>query len=140
MKGDPLPDQDHVARYCKPKTAPDGQPTGASFMLRPDEEFLSVNWLECFNRLDRQAQITQLRQNIVLKLAKAGKFAVLNVGETLEYVHTNSDNKTLAVLHEPMPEDASHSGIHRYGYGHEKDLVADLIAETVQEIHPAMEP
>jgi hypothetical protein len=40
MKGDPLPGKDHISRYCAPKTAPDGQPTGASFMLRKDEDFL----------------------------------------------------------------------------------------------------
>lgn len=138
MKGDLLPNQDHIARYCKPKTAPDGQPTAASFMLRPDDEFLSVDWLECFDLSDRQAQITQPRQNITLTLAKAGKFAVLNVENTVEHVHTNSDNQTLAVFHEPKPEDPCHSGIH--GYSHEDDLVAELIAEVVLEIHPAREP
>lgn len=138
MRGDPLPDRDHISRYCKPKTAPDGQPTGASFMLGRNDDFLSVNWLEYFGDIGREAQLARIRRHIPLTLAATGTLALLNVGKTVEYVHTNSGIQTLAVLHEPTPEDASHSGIH--GYKHEDDLVADLIAGTVQEIYPAREP
>lgn len=139
MKGDRLPDQDHVSRYCAPQTAPDGQPTGASFMLKPGHDFLSVNWLEYFASRDQQAQLTQLRQEIRMNLAVNGKFAVLNVGEVVDYVKENGpDNRLLSVLHEPNDDNPSHSGIH--GYGFEDDWVADLIAEVVQETYPAKEP
>jgi len=139
MKGEPLPDQDHVSRYCAPKTAPDGQPTGASFMLDPGHDFLSVNWLEYFDLPDQQAQLTQVRRVIRLNLAANGKFAVLNVGEVVNYVRENGpDNRLLSVLHEPNDDDPSHSGIH--GYGFEDDWVADLITEVVQETYPAREP
>lgn len=137
MRGDRLPAQDHISRYCRPKTLQeDGQPSRASFMLRPDEEFLSVNWLQYFDLPDRQAQITQVRQAIRLKLQAKAKIAVLNVGGILNRVHRNSD-RVLAVLHEPEQDDPSHSGIH--GYRHEDDLVADLIAEEVRETYPARE-
>ncbi len=135
MRGDRLPDQDHISRYCRPKTLQeDGQPSRASFMLRPDEEFLSVNWLEYFDLPDRQAQITQVRQVIRLKLQAKAKIAVLNVGGILDRIHRNSA-RVLAVLHEPEQDNPSHSGIH--GYTHEDDLVADLIAEEVRETYPA---
>ncbi len=103
-------------------------------MLRPNEEFLSVNWLEYFDLRDREAQITQVRQVIRLTLQATAKIAVLNVGGILDRVHRNSD-RVLAVLHEPEQDDPSHSGIH--GYRHEDDLVADLIAEEVRETCPA---
>jgi hypothetical protein len=139
MRGDRLPDQDHVSRYCRPKTLQeDGQPSGASFMLRPGEEFLSVNWLEYFDVPDRRAQITQVRRVLTLTRQTTAKIAVLNVGGILDHVHRNSD-RVLAVLHEPEQDDPSHSGIHGYGYGHEYDLVADLIAEEVRETYPAKE-
>lgn len=129
MRGDRLPNQDHISRYCRPKTLQeDGQPSRTSFMLRPNEEFLSVNWLEYFDLRDRQAQITQVRQVIRLTLQATAKIAVLNIGGILDRVHRNSD-RVLAVLHEPEQDDPSHSGIH--GYRHEDDLVADLIAEQV---------
>ena len=104
-------------------------------MIRPDEDFLSVNWLEYFGDIGREAQLAEIRRHIRLSLAVTGTFAILNVGKTVEYVRTNSDIQTFAVLYEPTPEDPSHSGIH--GYTHEDDLVADLIAETVQETHLA---
>ena len=139
MTKDPLPDQDHISRYCAPKTAPDGQPTGVSFMLKPSHHFLSVNWLEYFDFPDRQAQLTQVRQVIELALAANGRFAVLNVGEVIDYVSKNGpDNRLLSVLNEPTAGDPSHSGIH--GYGLEDDWVADLLAEIVQETYPAKEP
>ena len=137
MNGDRLPDQDHISRYCAPKTAPDGQPTGASFMLRREEEFLSINWMEHFGDIGREAQLTEIRKHIALSLAASGRFAVLNVGETIAQDQRNSEWK-LAVLHEPTPDDPSHSGVH--GYGHEDDLVADLIAEVVLKTYPAKQP
>jgi hypothetical protein len=134
MKGKPLPDHDHISRYCAPKTAQDGQPTGASFMLRQDEEFLSVNWMEYFGDIGIDAQINKIREYIELSLAASGLFAVLNVGEIIDQVQRNSERQ-IAVLYEPTPGDQSHSGV--YGYRYEDDLVADLIAEFVIETHPA---
>jgi len=134
MKGDPLPDQDHISRYCATKNAPDGKPTGASFMLGQDEEFLSVNWMEHFGDIGQDAQINKIREYIELSLAASGLFAVLNVGAILDQVQRNSEIQ-LAVLHEPTQGDPSHSGVH--GYRYEDDLIADLIAEIVIEIYPS---
>ena len=92
MRGDQLPYQDHISRYCAPKTLADGQPTGTSFMLRQDEEYLSVNWLEYFGHIGMSAQINQIREHIELSLASSGLFAVLNIGETIDYIQSNSEN------------------------------------------------
>lgn len=134
MKGDPLPDNDHISRYCAPKTALDGQPTGASFMIRKGEEFLSVNWMDHFGAADQKVQIAKIREHIELSLAKFGLFAVLNVGRVIDQVQRFGE-KQLAILHEPTQGDPSHSGV--YGYRHEDLLVAELIAEMVIEIYPS---
>ena len=141
MKGDPLPGKDHISRYCAPKTAPDGQPTGASFMPkkgedmpRKGEEFLSVNWMEHFGEIGQKAQIAKIREHIELSLARNGLFAVLNVGKVIDHIHRVGEKK-LAILHEPTQGDPSHSGVH--GYQHEDLLVAELIAEIVMEIYPS---
>jgi len=125
MSGRPLPDQDHIARYCKPKTLNEnGRPSRTAFMLKPDEDYLSVNWLEYFGEIEREEQLNKIRRHIQLSLAS-----------TLKHVHINSGMIDVSVLHEPTSEDPSHSGIH--GYGYEDDLIADLIAEVVLEIYPA---
>ena len=134
MRGDPLPGKDHISRYCAPKTAPDGQPTGASFILRMGEEFLSVNWMEHFGKTDQKAQIAKIREHIELSLAKYGLFAVLNVGRVIDQIQRFGEKK-LAILHEPTEHDPSHSGIN--GYQHEDLLVAELIAEMVLDIYPS---
>jgi len=41
------------------------------------------------------------------------------------------------MLHEPEEDDPSHSGI--YGFQYDDRLIADLIAEMVQETYPARE-
>jgi hypothetical protein len=136
MSAKPVPAPDHISRYCKPKTlGEDGQPSRTSFMLKPSESFLSVNWLEYYGDIGRESQLDKIRQHIQLSLAPTGKFAILNVGKTLKHIHLASGITDVSVLHEPTLEDPSHSGIH--GYTHEQDLVADLLAEVVQEIYPA---
>ena len=134
MKEDPLPGKDHISRYCAPKTAPDGQPTGASFMPKKDDEYLSVNWMEHFGETDQKTQISKIREHIELTLAKNGLFAILNVGKVIDQIRRFGE-KMLAILHAPTPGDPSHSGV--YGYQHEDFLVAELIAEIVIEIYPS---
>ena len=73
-----------------------------------------------------------------MTLGAKAKIAVLNVGEIINYVHTQSpDARNLKVLCEPEEDDPSHSGIH--GFRYDDHLIAELIAETVQEIYPARE-
>ena len=136
LKNDHLPFDNHISRYCKPKTLSEEKPTGASFMLRENEQHLSVNWLEHNGMPSREEQIAHIRKNINLQLAKTGKLAVLNVGSMLEYVKSNSNNSSISVLHEPLPDDESHSGV--FGYSHEDDLIADLIADKVLETYPTI--
>ena len=62
---------------------------------------------------------------------------MLNVGKTRSHVKRNSeDRRILQVLHEPEKSiDESHSGIH--GYRLEDIMIADLIAQSIQEVHPS---
>ncbi len=140
MKGDLLPDQDHICRYCSAtKFTENGLITGAAFQLRPSDKYLSVNWLEFFQLTDRQEQIREVRKVLRLTLGAKAKLAVLNVEAIVNFVHTQSpDARKLRVLHEPEENDPSHSVIYRFGY--DDHLIADLIAETVQEFYSAIEP
>lgn len=137
MKGDPLPDQDHYCRYCPAtKCTENGQVTGSAFQLRPADDFLSVNWLEFFRLYDRLEEIREVRKVLRLAPGANAKIAVLNVGETITYIRIRSpDSRELSVLHVPEKDDPSHSGI--YGLRYDDHLIADLIAEMIQEIYPA---
>jgi hypothetical protein len=70
------------------------------------------------------------------RVGTQAKIAVLNVGKIREYIRTESpDNRNLSVLHEPLEDDPSHSGI--YNLHNDDSLIADLIAEVVQETYSA---
>ena len=142
MKGDPLPEQDHISRYCSAiHCAENGKVTWTAFQLRQIDDYLSVNWLEYLRLNNRQEEIDEIRKILRSKLtlgAKA-KIAVLNVDAIIDYVRSHSpDFRELSVLHEPEEDDPSHSGVH--GYGYDDQLIAGLIAEKVQELYPAKAP
>jgi hypothetical protein len=139
MKGEAIPDSDHVARYCGGRTVDDGEIQATAFMLREGEEYLSVNWLEALSRSDRTSEIRELQDLYARKLhvGVAARIAILNVGAVrAKVVRESQDMRLLRVLHEPIiPDDPSHAGI--YDIPHDDDLVAELIAQAVLENHPA---
>ena len=138
MKGDKIPNQHHITRCCQPKYILDGQIQPGAFKLRAGEESLSVDWLEFLNCSSRESEITEIRNiySAKLNVGARAKIAVLNVGEVLQKVHTESlDGRNLEVIHVPLIDDPSHSGI--YNLKQDDELVAELILETVREAYSA---
>ena len=139
MKGDRLPPQDHIARYCGgSQISEDGLIAPTAFHLRKKEFYLSVQWLESLEQPDRSSTIREVRRVLGLSLhvRSTGRIAVLNVGEICTHVEQAS-GFSIRVLHEPFPDIPSHSGIH--DTAQDEDLIAELIAEKVHETHPAIE-
>lgn len=138
MKGDQVPDTDHITRYCPGGSIEDGKISGIAFRRRKDELYLSVNWIEFLKKENRLAEVAEIRTILSskLKISSNAKIAVLIVGQVRNHVLSNSeDRRSLNVIHEPEITDPSHSGIHNLNL--EDDLIADLIAQTIQEIYPA---
>ncbi|MDA2927173.1 hypothetical protein MYX78_08070 [Acidobacteria bacterium AH-259-G07] len=143
MKGDFVPDTDHVSRYCsRSRLTEEGKVTAAAFQLKEHEQSISVNWLEFLSQPNRQAEIAEVRKVLTsnrITLRRTGRIAVLNVGETRNHVYsaTHPDSKDLHILHDPLPNDSSHSGI--FGVMMDDQLIPELIVQTVKEIHPALD-
>jgi hypothetical protein len=141
VKGDQIPDPDHIAKFCRPGQVADEQIQATAFMLRSNEEYLSVNWLEYLNCSNRDHEINEIRNvySAKLNIGARAKIAVLNVGEVCERVLKESeDRRNLEVLHDPIEDDLydpSHSGI--YNLTQDDELIAELILETVHEAYPA---
>jgi len=132
-----IPDPNHVARYCKPITVVNGRIQASAFHLRHGENNLSVNWLELFHCTSRLDELQALRAAYITKglVAKEkGKIAVLNAGVSRNNVlnHT-SDRRDITFHHDPAPLDPSHSSIQ--GMRPNEVLIAELIRQTIQEIH-----
>jgi hypothetical protein len=140
MNGNRIPDRDHIARYCSSKniSEKDGNIQATAFMLRPDENCLSVNWLEYLNCPDRKSEIAEIQRiySIKLKVGSQAKIAVLNVGKVcIKVFEESTDHRTLDILHDPLGNDPSHSGI--YNLKQNDELIAELIRETKHEKYPA---
>jgi hypothetical protein len=146
MPGPEIPGTDHVCRFCGKLTCDDdGRPLGDAFMLRrantqrSADQYLSTNWLECTGAPSRADQLAIIREHLTnkgRKLTSHGRLAVPHLQTVIDYVRTNApDARRLTARHEPEPSDPSHSGI--YGYTADDHLIADLIAQVVQEVHKA---
>ncbi len=138
MKGEPLPDCDHVARYCARKYSSEIESvTPGAFMLRKDESYLSVQWLEYLKKDERQKEIAEVRKifgkHLIIK--PRDKIAVLNVAKTCDHVARES-GYNLRFLHQPGVDSDAHSGI--FGTAQDEELIAELIKEIIEELHSAL--
>jgi len=138
MKGDRIPNQDNIARFCRPMQVYEGQVQSTAFMVREGELSLSVDWLEALNCPSREEAITRIREvyDSRLRVGAQAKISILNAGEVCEKVQTESpDERKLDILHDPFDGDISHSGI--YNLRADDEFIAELILETVSETHQA---
>ena len=144
MIGQDLLDTDNVIRYVRGTLVDDGRVDGSAFLRRENESGLSVNWLEYFGDRTKLQQLDEVRPLVRLTLRRSGRFAELNVGETLERISERLDS--VRFVHRPLPADdnyeadPSHSEIEGLPPGDtdEAELIGDIIAECVTEVHPAV--
>jgi len=139
MRGDTIPDDNHISRYCARKHIHNGEIQATAFHLRFNEESLSVNWLEFLSCSDRESEISEIRKIYLAKLNNLKTdelIAVLNVGKVREKVRReHPEGRNLGVLHDPTSNDPSHSGI--YHLNPDNVLIAELILQLVDERYPA---
>jgi hypothetical protein len=139
LKGDIIPDTNHVSRYCKSSSINKGKPEASAFILRESENELSVNWLECLNCENRDFEIVKMREiyNQYISLGAKAKIVALNVGKIRTNVKSSKllNNRDISVTHDPYTVngivDETHSLVHNMRP--ENELIAELIVETISE-------
>jgi len=153
MRGDQVPDDDHILRYIGGRHVDqdeDGEPiiTGGGFIARPrDDNKPSYNWLEYFDgTLEKRVQ--QVRAVARIEYGAKAKLARLNVGMVRQHVLENTDDaRAVTVIHDPLnpqddyPADPSHALMTNVPDENdpEGERVGDLIAQCVLEIFLARE-
>ncbi len=138
--GEAIPETATLARYCGGSKLIDDMPVGAAFSLRPNEKFLSVNWLEYFSRDDRNGQIEKVLSDVnrAQKTGKTSKLALFDLAKAISFVSSATDGAIqLSATHEPIddPLNESHAGLR--GYLVDNVLVENALAEIVVETVPA---
>ena len=144
MNGNDLPETDHIVRYVKPRNVEDGRVSIAEFRLRENEKGVSVNWLEYYENLSKEEQLAEVRVASRLVLRKNSRFAELNVGRIKDFLAEELPG--LRVVHTPLaaeeefPADPSHSEITGLpsGNSEQADLIAEMIAKCVCDLHPSI--
>ena len=137
MKGDQLPDDNHIVRYVKPSFLLNEKVTGDAFGLRNNETGLSVNWLEFIEAVDNHSRLNEIMRISRLTLRRNGRFARLNVGDTIRRVLGHA--LKIGIVEAPLDAtkffeaDCSHAEILGLpqAESHESELIGDLIAKGV---------
>ena len=143
-----LPDRDHVVRYVGLAGVRDGKVDGTQFCLRPGEDGLSVNWLECFDHPTNEQQIAAVRRVIHRSLGRQAVFAGLNVGDLRR--HLRAELPDIRCVSTPQPPndrfpnpDPSHSdiiGLPPPAAANHALIIGDMIARRVKTLYPATLP
>jgi hypothetical protein len=142
-----LPDEDHVMRYVPwGKLLKDEHDNvlgflGEAFKLKPDEPYLSVNWLEWFggNRdANIRASVKTFRSTLTVGFKSA--FGIGNVAKIKEVCRANG--ASVRIVHEPRDDNNSHSGIRRLppdDFTLLEALAADAFVELIHNSHISFE-
>lgn len=137
-KGAILSDHNHVIRHIpwsKLRRDEDDNVLGflpQAFALRPNEEALSVNWLEIYDGSHEcriKKTIHELRS--VQKINKKSAFGIANVGIIKEVCKKN--NNSVKVVFTPRSNIPSHSEIRHFS-SEESALLEALAAEAFSEL------
>jgi hypothetical protein len=117
-KGKNLPDEDEVIRYVpwtRLRKDEDENVLGFlphAFQLRPDEDYLSINWLQ-YHDGDRETQIRlsvwAIRDTFEKPLGAKSAFAIGNVAQIKKTCQACGSR--VRVVHEPEPNNPGHSAI-----------------------------
>ena len=100
-----------LARYCKPSSVEDGMPTEDAFLIRLDEEYLSVNVLPGDRGVeDGLEQIRRILAKKEFGTSRNGLLVVCNAGRIIRYLR-ESGGVDVRIEHKPSPYDPTHAGV-----------------------------
>ncbi|MFZ0590093.1 MAG: hypothetical protein WAM39_06405 [Bryobacteraceae bacterium] len=149
-RGKNLPDEDHVMRYV-PWTRllkdEDENVLGflpQAFQLRPEEDYLSVNWLQYYDgNRDTQIRLSvwAIRDTFEKPLGAKSAFAIGNVAQVKKIFQACGSR--VRIVHEPVPKNPGHSGIRqlpRDDLTLLEALASDAFTERVNNIDIQLKP
>ena len=139
--GDPLPEENEVARYCSRKHCPDDVLQATAFVRRENEDDLSVFRLQTFPDEDREGAVNCIRREArgYLTVRRSGRFVTVKVGQLKRAAQ--GVGAALRVIYSPKRGGPSHSSVVDLPDKEEEELrVATAIMRLVSsaDIHPGL--
>lgn len=142
MRGDQLPDGSNVTRLCsKTQLSEEGWPEATAFLLKTNEPYLSVNWLEGLGIEGRDEQIAEVLRVLKSKrdVRPSARLALINVGEARTAVRTGTpDNLEIWFAHDPEDNDESHSGAYNLPIADSSLMAAEQLTMAVLQSLPVV--
>lgn len=151
MRGDPVPDPDHILRYVRPGFVQDGLDgeevlLGGGFISRPrDENNASYNWLEVLEGT-LEERVQQVRTAARMGYGAKGRLARLNVGQVRQLIKDEAEGREVTVIHDPLESeeryplpDPSHALVTNIPDENDPqgELIGDLIRQCILDVFPA---
>ena len=134
--GDPIPDEHHVARWCRAMDVQDQWPKVSAFYPRKNEPDLSGNWLEYFPVGPAEA-INKIRRDFPMDLTVGSRFVVLQVEEAIKSIIAGGGHEP-TITWSPDEGNQSHASIVWANIHQTHQLVASelLTRITSGDIYP----
>ena len=138
MKGQKLPLEDHIVRFVSPSRLRRDENNAVvgilptAFELRPEDEGLSVTWLEYFAG-DRDQKIASTIRAIrasAIKVSQNSGFAIGNVGAIANTVADRGYK--IRIIHMPVGDNKAHAEIRQFPRN-ELELLERLAATVWSE-------
>ena len=146
VEGDPLLDEDEIARYCTPDRydLEAATPKVTAFIRNPNESDLSVKRLQFFLGQDREGAVGCIRReagDAGFNLRPNGRFVVLDVSAAK--ATALEEGCGISIIYTPRPSYPSHSSV--FGLPEDYDdevMVATALVDLVTQadIYPAVLP
>ena len=112
-------------------------PLASAFELRPQDGYLSVNWLEYWGEPDLGVALGLVRGEIAVQAKADGRFAVLNVAEAKAAIDRLTGRRS-SITHQPTLEMESHAGIFGFSQS-EREVAAELaMLVSLDDVHPGI--
>ena len=137
MKGECVPDSDHVLRHIKGRFIEGDEIDGGGFRLRETETELSFNWIEYYRTLTSDEQLQKIRDTFPLEVKKKDKFVKLNVGRAKNHVsREHPEGKVIDFIEDGDDEVPSHCLM--TVVPEIDEMIGDLLVECILEVFPAI--
>lgn len=120
----------HLIRHCRAWQIDNNVPTFKAFRLRPNEQYLSFNWLEkiCVDagiEVDHKRAIQELEKAPPLEISAGQLWAVLGC-ETVSAAVRRAASVLPEIFPVPNSDNASHVGVAGYPARFNRDVAVEL--------------